>query len=259
VAGYQTIEALRPILHRGPPPTPVVDRALVRPAGTVEAALIFRAGHRLSADVIADIIARRERGESYRVIGKALTVSQPSIRKYAGHIVPETGKATQGWETGARQRIKRNVEFAHRMRRAGFSYQEIGDNLGCCLSEAIRIFRPMKKHGKGGVVSCMVQRVSAVSGFTCNQLRRGDFELGGQTASDRAKARAILYWLIRHRLADMSYPRIGHCLGGFDHTTIMNGVRRADAVAEHLGLSPTLRPMAAARRLWAAEWPKAPR
>jgi chromosomal replication initiator protein len=41
-----------------------------------------------------------------------------------------------------------------------------------------------------------------------------------------ARPRFLFIWLAREIRTDLSYPRIGHYLGGRDHTTIMNGCRQ---------------------------------
>lgn len=43
------------------------------------------------------------------------------------------------------------------------------------------------------------------------------------------KTRFVLYWLAT-RFTDRSYPAIGKAFGGRDHTTIMHGMRRAEAL-----------------------------
>jgi len=66
-----------------------------------------------------------------------------------------------------------------------------------------------------------------------------------------AEARLLCYWLLRTRTR-MSFPEIGHVLGGRDHTSVMVGVKSwpikaerdpelqsiADRITERLALGP---------------------
>lgn len=73
------------------------------------------------------------------------------------------------------------------------------------------------------------------------------------------KARQILYWLAR-RYTQHSLPRIGEKAGGRDHTSVLHGIRRVDAVIAMLGLAPESGDDARAwaHALWSASWPCAP-
>ncbi|MBS7698591.1 helix-turn-helix domain-containing protein [Chelatococcus sp. YT9] len=67
-----------------------------------------------------------------------------------------------------------------------------------------------------------------------------------------AKARQIAYWLIR-RFCGSTLNEIGQAFGGKDHTAVLHGVRRVNAVIAHMDLDG-LSPEDIARALWTADW-----
>ena len=254
MAGYQTIEALRPILHRGPPPAPVVNRALVRPNEVVTPSKRTGRprGAPLSPDVIAEIIARREKGESQRFIAAALGCSAPAVRKHSAHVPPPPG----GWKPSRPPSIKRNKPFAERLRRAGFTYLEIAEELGCCESQAYYLLNRRRFVGiKSSPMSRLVQSVARATGISCAQLRKDRDEPGGRADPRIGKARHILFWLGKNRLEKNTLQGIGRSLGGFDHSSIIHGLKRADAViAAYSDIKTDGPAVRVARALWQADW-----
>ncbi len=116
MAGYQTIEALRPILHRGPPPTPVLDRSLFYKP---------RFKRSPTAQQIRRMVEMRQQGIPALRIGEEVGLSESTVFRYTKHVAPpETG----WFRGGVQSRINR--EKAERMRRAGFTYAEIGEEFG---------------------------------------------------------------------------------------------------------------------------------
>lgn len=257
MAGYQTLEALRPILHRGPPATPVVDRALCRPVPEPTAKPLGRPRNAsLPADVVAEIIARRQKGESQRRIAAALGVTAPSVRKYAAHVPPPPG----GWGKARPPSKQRNKPFAERLRRAGFTYVEIAEELGCCESQAYYLLNRRRFVGiKASPMSRLVQSVSRATGISCSLLRKDRDLRGGRADPEIAKARHILFWLARARLEKNCLQGIGRSLGGFDHSSVLHGIRRSERVATAAQVKTEGPAVRVARAMWQAEWPKASR
>jgi hypothetical protein len=72
----------------------------------------------------------------------------------------------------------------------------------------------------------------------------------------QVKARQIVFWIARHHTL-LSLPQISQHVGRRDHTTAMWGVRRVQAVIDRQNIEVIDCPLEMARRLWAAEWPKA--
>ncbi len=241
MSGYQPFETLRPIVVSGPPVMPVVNRALVRPE-TERERLIRQA-----------VEMRQDRVSTYE-IARRLKVSRNFVCWNTRHI-PEP---EEGWQDG-RRTTRFNREKAARMHRAGFSYAEIGEDLGCSASNVWGLLNGYPKGGKHGVQR-FTRRYELImertTGIPSAKLRRHDNISGRSHRGDAAqtKARAILYWLIR-RHQNRSLPVIGRALGGFDHTSILWGCRRVDDVIAHLNLIVDPRPGRAARQLWRADWP----
>lgn len=66
---------------------------------------------------------------------------------------------------------------------------------------------------------------------------------GPRRTTDHINARHIAAWVLREHFG-MSYPAIGHKLGGRDHTTAMNAVRRVNANPELLAIARKIALMA---------------
>lgn len=81
---------------------------------------------------------------------------------------------------------------------------------------------------------------------------------GQRRLSSLVKARHILFWLCKHFTA-ASHGQVGRMVGGRDHSTSMNGVRRVEAVMKSLKIEVETCPIVMTKRLWAAEWPKVSR
>jgi lambda repressor-like predicted transcriptional regulator len=242
VAGYQTIEALRPILHRGPPPMPIVDRALVR---AVEKPVIQTRKNGISEQTIAKIIAMREAGASIRKVRAACGVSFYTVRHYSkGSARPDDAAAGKEFR----------AEFAARLRRSGFTYREIAKELGVSYCKVHTHFneRPSRK---GREVNCkMIERVAVITGYTAAELKKasnGDYRANG----DHARARHLLFWLLHRYRDDLSIAGIGKRCGGFSRKSVSAGIVRGQAVADAIALQDNLRPLTATRLMWAAKWP----
>ena len=67
------------------------------------------------------------------------------------------------------------------------------------------------------------------------------------------KSRQIAYWLARS-FTLLSYPGIGRRLGDRDHTTVMHGCKRVDAVIAYYGVALVDDPKTMACRLWSLDW-----
>lgn len=253
MAGYQTIEALRPILHRGPVPTPVVDRSLLGPKRA--RVKTWCKGKAIPADVVAEIIARRQCGEGYNKIAREVGVTHGSIRRHAGHITPPAGGWADCWATGARKRAiqDEDKEFIRRLRRSGFSYEEIGAELGCSANAVRRFFVPAEKlKGRRAPISALLWKVALATGVPRHQLRKIDDE--SRKVRSQVKARQIAFFLLKTRNPEMSFPVIGRSMGGFHHTSVMHGVRKVTPVAEAIGITSDMPARRVARLLWEADW-----
>jgi len=76
--------------------------------------------------------------------------------------------------------------------------------------------------------------VAAVSGIGVATLR------GRQRTRPVARARQAAYWMLAHHTS-LSLPAIGARLGGRDHTSVLHGLRRADALrADDANFAATL-------------------
>lgn len=64
----------------------------------------------------------------------------------------------------------------------------------------------------------IVQTVCEVTGVSSDELLHSPRRLRNQ-----AWPRQLAYWLVARLRPDLSLPRIGHILGGRDHTTVMHG------------------------------------
>lgn len=244
MAGYQTIEALRPILHRGPPPTPVVDRALFyKPR--------FRHSPTL-ADIRA-MVALREKGVPQKVIAYKLGFSRTTVQTYIKDVPPPPG----GWRKGG-QKSKLNRPFAERLKRAGFTYREIAQELGCCEKSAENLIKghptTLRKGGQHRASKQCEDLVSFITGYTVQQLRRTSAD-SQRPSGD--KARLILQWLVRFKRPDLSYAEIAKLLGGYNPTTCSHAYRRVSDVVEALGIRTNSQTGRLVKALWEAEWPKA--
>jgi hypothetical protein len=251
MGSYQTLDAVRPRMQTGPVAMPVVDRALVGRSAAKNIRLPRFT--RLAPEVVAEMIARRQRGESYGVIGRALNVSVGSIARHTKHVSPPEGGWPHSWASGLRSKPERNKEFAARLRRAGFSYDEIGREIGCSNWTVILLLDPTRVKSRGNArTSNLLRHVAIVSGYTRRDLRKID---GYSTRNARqTKARHIAFWLLRNYGEKLSYPKIGNGLGGYDHATVIHGYRKAQRVADVLSVTADMRPRAAIRALWEADW-----
>jgi hypothetical protein len=73
--------------------------------------------------------------------------------------------------------------------------------------------------------------------------------------AEAVKARHIFFWLAR-RFTLRSLPYIGQKTGGRDHTTVLHGTRKVDAVVKIMEASPgDETPQAWAKLLWEKKWP----
>ena len=103
---------------------------------------------------------------------------------------------------------------------------------------------------KIGDLVLLVADVTGVAGIDIRSQRRSE-----QTV----KARQIVMWLARW-FTSRSLPSIGRRMGGRDHSTVLHGVRKVDAlIAGHVGRPAEENPQAWAEHLWRADWRKASR
>ncbi|MGX9980674.1 helix-turn-helix domain-containing protein [Methylobacterium fujisawaense] len=78
---------------------------------------------------------------------------------------------------------------------------------------------------------------------------------GQRRLGNLVRARQILFWLAKNN-TEASFVQIGRLVGGRDHTTVMHGVRRVQAVIDRLNIEVSDCPVTMAERLWRAEWPR---
>jgi chromosomal replication initiation ATPase DnaA len=98
-------------------------------------------------------------------------------------------------------------------------------------------------------ISSIVDLVSEITGVEIKEI------VSERRVAPATKARQIAMWLIR-RYTPASYPRAGRALGDRDHTTVLHGIRRVDAVIARIGAPPADNPQSWALHLWEAEWPR---
>ena len=246
MAGYQTLEALRPILSKGPPPMPVVDRALVRSREPQKQIKAHRNASP-SADTKRYMRERRAVGTSIHTIARETGFTHTTVLRWTRDVPEPEG----GWQTGARTSTL-NRPFAMRLHRAGFTYREIGENIGCCESAAHRIIHGVRCRTRGPQTptSRIVQAVHRVTGVPRQRIRKPLRERELRVARDIGQARAIVFWVMRRDFPEASFAQIGKSLGGFDHTSVLYGTRRIDQlVADHSLILPE-HPGRVARILW---------
>jgi hypothetical protein len=70
-----------------------------------------------------------------------------------------------------------------------------------------------------------------------------------------SKARQILFWIAK-TYTSYSFPEIGRRSGGRDHSTVIHGVRRVQAVLDSLNIETTHNTAGMAATLWSLEWPR---
>jgi len=92
----------------------------------------------------------------------------------------------------------------------------------------------------------------AVTGFSADDIK------GSRRFTDVVKARQIAMFLMA-RLGKRSAPETGRFLGGRDHTTVLHGVRRVDAILRAHRITDLSDPLKIAQRLWEADWTEAAR
>ncbi|KQT08507.1 hypothetical protein ASG40_11545 [Methylobacterium sp. Leaf399] len=95
----------------------------------------------------------------------------------------------------------------------------------------------------------IVRVVSDVSGVSALTIR------GPSRAVTASKARHIACWML-NRLGRYSLKQVARHVGDRDHTSIIHGCRRVDAVIAALGLIVPEDEALAASVLWAASWPR---
>lgn len=238
MAGYQTIEALRPIMHRGPVPTPVVNRAFVHKPRRRDCANFAQ---------ISRMVEMRQQGHSIHAIMREVGFTSPTIRRHTKHVQPPP----EGWSKGGRKpHVKR--EFVMRLHRAGFSYAEIAEEAGCHPSNVGGIVKGWSKktrrHARPTLyIESVVERVT---GLTVADLR----DTSNRGSTQFSKARAILCWLAKFKYPTLSLRKVGVHLGGYDRTTVDRGIGQVEEVIARLGIKTTGRTQGIVKRLWDADW-----
>ena len=76
----------------------------------------------------------------------------------------------------------------------------------------------------------IAQRVADYFGLDVEKLLSRETRL-----SEYVRARQIIYWLTREELMNLPYSlnKLGELMGGFNHATILNGLRRFDEDMEY--------------------------
>lgn len=117
-------------------------------------------------------------------------------------------------------------------------------------------FAPHAAHSRGSKKAVshpmvrLLSRVARGTGVTVTDLR------SHRRQSDVVKARHILFYVAR-MLTPYSYPEIGRRTGGKDHTSVMHGVSRVQAVVDRLNIKLPKSRVGMAKALWAADWSEA--
>lgn len=260
MAGYQTIEALRPILHRGPPSTPVVSRDLVRrPRQATDKLQNYkpRNRHCPSADQIREMIALREQGVSTRAIGIKVGFVESTVKRHVRHVVVPEHLKIKG-----RPREEYDVALVERMWREGATYGAISKAVGAHKSAIyyrLNGYPPDRKpEAERKRVSRVWKRtapeevVSRITGIAVAELVSPAAPVSGSS-----RARVILQWLMRHKQPDRPFADIARACGLIDHTTSMNAFHRVERLITVLKINKRGSAALVVRKIWEAEWPKA--
>lgn len=93
----------------------------------------------------------------------------------------------------------------------------------------------------------LMSRVARATGVTVTDLR------SDRRPADVVKARHILFYVAR-TLTTYSLPEIGRRSGGKDHTSVLHGVRRVQAIVDRLNIQLPKSRVAMAKVLWEADW-----
>lgn len=93
----------------------------------------------------------------------------------------------------------------------------------------------------------LLAKVSKATGVTMTDIRsdRRPFNV--------VRARHIHYYVAK-QLTTYSLPEIGRRAGGKDHTSVLHGVRRVQAVVDRLDIELPKSRFAMAKALWSADW-----
>lgn len=244
MAGYQTIEALRPILHKGPPATPVLDRLLFYKPRYANSPKLHQ---------VQRMIEMRRQGDSTRKIAEALGFGRATVRRVTKDVAAPVG----GWPSWSHP-PRYSREKAARMHRAGFTYAEIAEDLGCHKATVhylvtgyrrAAVRRPPSDFRK--IARCIL----TTTGVGGNQLRRSS-DSGPKVCVEVARARHIAWWVAARWLGRKQVD-ISAGYGGFNPKTVSRGIVEVDAVAEKLNIPVSAPIGTVVRMLWQAEWPKA--
>ncbi len=251
MSGYQTIEAIRAIPPSTKTLTAVVPMDLVRPNG-VPRRMVRKPGNQLSKEAVAYLRRRRAEGATLHTIARELNCCHGTVCRLTRDITPPDG----GWGKGGAPR-KLNRAFAHRLRRAGFTYEEIAENLGCRRTVAHKLINGErdKPLGKVARISPAVQLVSRLTGIACRDLRK---PLRGPERTQSyhvTKARSILVWVAKQKWPRLSVAMICRSLGGLDVTAARAGLRTANNLIAQNEIAVGEYPGSVARVLWALDWP----
>lgn len=260
MAGYQTIEALRPILHRGPPATPVVSRDLVRrPEQATDKLRSYkpRNKHCPSAEQICEMIALRQKGVSTRAIGIQVGFVQSTVKRHVRHVVVPEHLKIRG-----RPREEYDVALVERMWHEGATYGAIAKVVGANKSA---IYYRLNGYPPGRPPEAYRKRayrewkrvtpeevVSRITGFSVSELISPAAPVSGAS-----RARVILQWLMRHKQPDRPYAEIARACGLTDHTSSINAFNRVERIITALKINTRGSAALVVRKIWDAEWPKA--
>lgn len=276
MSGYLLIEAVRPQFASGPPPMPVVDRRLVeariprkprkprkprdaekqpaQPAQPVQPAQPYRLPG-ITTHQRDHMRALRKQGVTLKAIAARFGRSEKLVWTYTRNIPPPEG----GWPGKVKKKIDKAEAVA--LRAQGLTYKAIAAHFGATHGnayKAIHGYRPYSEPGQKPEpirTKGLARTVAAVTGIPASLMRSPRAALGRPSNVDLAKARHILFWLVRRAYPNASLSRIGRRLGDYHHTSLLYGLARVERVIEARGLDRSAPTSALTRALWSADWP----
>lgn len=254
MAGYHTANVGNLVFQRGRPPTPIVNIALVLPKGPAKRKVVSTAhkpGDTPSPDLVEKIRSLRATGASLHEIARECGVSHTTVCRRTKDILPPDN----GWKSGAHA-SRFSLGKIQRMRRAGFTYREIADDVGAAQGTIWNLLNertPENRRGGRGRTHRMLQVVRRITGVQQDEIRNQKTERPVRSSFRVSRARHIVFWILvkRHSL---SYPRAGLTLRGFDHTSVLHGVRRVEEVMRRQSINPDVSTERLIAALWAADW-----
>lgn len=227
----------------------LVDVRLVQPK--LEAKL--KQGRKASSTMIAEIRAQRATGASLHEIAKRLNIGHTTVFRHTKDMHPPEG----GWKTGAHP-SKFPREKVLRMRRAGFTYYEIAEDIGASFSGARRIVvgNDPTLGGRRRSPAWFVAHVSQVTGVPEDAIWGPNSPHTRRRFDSTAKARFIIFWLMARR-QKISPSAIAKATG-FNLNSVIAGVARADHAAKSADFKVSGPFLPVIQRFWSCEWASMP-